>query len=226
MLKPRKRLVKSKLKEDKLLTFTFRVQETFRTYRKTVSYILATVLVLVVAYGLVSSSKRSAIQQSAFEELMARDAYSRGELDETLSRIEVILNEYPNSPSAASALMLKGRIYQQRGEYAMAEEAFKEVTRKFPDNDYLAFGAYYALGSIYYGKRDYSESAKYYQGAAKRYPHHFNAPYALVEAAGSLEKISKYEEAGRLYRTVLKEYPKSRVADKARTNLSELEFMG
>lgn len=226
MLKPRKRLVKSKIKEDKLITYTVKSQAYAKENWKTLGYGIVAVIIIIVAIGMFSISKRSAETQSTFDEMMARDAYARGEFEETLTRIDGILEEYSNTNSAASALMLKGRIFQQSGDHAAAEEAYREVARKFSHEEYLCFGANISLAVIARGREDFSLAADKYLEAASKFPGHFNSPVALFEAGTCLEKISKYDEAKRAYSRILKDYPKSRSADKARNNLADIEFMG
>jgi len=121
--------------------------------------------------------------------------------------------------------MLKGRIYEQRGEFAQAEEVYNTIVRKHSNNPYIGHAAYIGLGSIEYGRGENAKAASFYKEAAMKFPDHFNAPNALVLAGESLTKISRYDEAKRMYGIVLKKYPKSRSANSARNNLAELEFM-
>jgi len=225
MLKPRKRLVKAKLKEDKLLIYTAKTQNFLQSSWKTIAYGLAAVIIIVGVLGIIIASQRANRIESAFEELMIRDAYQRGEFDETLTHINAVLDDFSGTPSAAAALMLKGRIHQQRSEYESAKEAFIQVTQKYSDCSYLAFGAYFALGAIAYGQEHYVEAAQFYQDAARRYPKHFNAPVALLVSGDCFKKTARYDDAKRTYQMILKQYSKSRSADKARNNLADLEFM-
>jgi len=156
---------------------------------------------------------------------LARDAYSRGEMDETLRRINVILDDYSGTSTVPTALMLKGRIYEQRGEFAQAEEVYNTIVRKHSNSPYIAHAAYIGLASIEFGRGENAKAASYYEDAAMKFQDHFNAPNALVQAGECLSKISRYEEAKRIYSIVLKQYPKSRSANSARSNLAELEFM-
>jgi len=226
MLKPRKRLVKSKLKEDKLVTYTVKAQAYLNKNWRNLSYGFGILVIVIVGFSVLNWSNRSAEIQSTFDDMLARDAYARGALDETLTRVERILEDYSRTPSAASALMLKGRILQQRGNFPAAEEAYREVARRFSDEEYLSFGANFSLAIIAYGREDYSLAAAKYLDAANKHPEHFNCPNALLEAGNCFVKISKYDDAKRAYRRILKNYPKSRSADKARNKLADLDFMG
>ena len=224
MLKPKKRLVKAQIKEDKLLKFTARAQKVVDKYWKHAAIVLAAVVVIILAFNFVLAARESKNSEAALQELKVRDAYSRGDFDETLRLINTILDDYPGTPSVPAALMLMGRIYQQRGEYDQAVEIFEKIIRKYSGNSYLAFGAYVGIGAIEFGRAEYEKAADNYKAAASKYPDHFNAPDAFVRSGESYQKINRYEDAKHVYRLVLKQYPKSRSANTAREKLAELEF--
>ena len=225
MLKPRKRLVKAKLKEDKLLVFTAKAQRYIRQNRRSITFATVGVLVVVCGFAVYNWSQRAEAAEAALDELLMRDAYARGELDSVLVRADRILDDYPRTSSAAAALMLKGRVHESRGEYEEAIETYERLLRKHSGEKYLAFGACYALGTIYLGKDDLEQAADFYLKAANDYPDHFNAPNALLEAGKCLEKLSRYEQAKRAYHKIIAEYPKSRTVNRARQRLTGIEFM-
>ena len=225
MLKPRKRLVKAKLKEDKLLTFTAKFQVFISRYRRYLMYGAAAVVVIGVLGIVTLWSKANARKQAAFVELLARDAYARSDLDETLTQVNIILEDFPGTRAAAQALMLKGRVYEQRGDLDEAARLFQQVIDDYRDQTYLASGAFNALGAIYYGRGDWVEAARYYLEGANRYPTHFNTPENLLEAGRCLKKARRYDQARQALRKVITDYPKSDSVAKARSELEEIEFM-
>jgi len=225
MLKPRKRLVKERIEEDSILTYTAKSEKIIKAYWKRAGYVLAVIVIIFAVFTVQNMSKKNAGAEAEYEEMLARDAFSTNDFDEALKHINILVSDYSGTPAAASALMMQGRINQQRGEYEQASEAFKQIVGKHMDCQYLAFGAFVGLGTIEYGNGNFSKAADHYQAAVKNFPDHFNAPVALIEAGKCLEKISKYEEAKQVYNRILKQYPKSRSANSARDNLAELEFM-
>jgi len=225
MLKPRKRLVKAKLKEDRFVIFTAKAEVWFEQNRRHVIYGAGGIIVVVALAVAMGWSKSNATKNAAFQELLARDAYARTDYDSTLIRANAILEDFSGTSSAAVALMLKGRVYEQRGQFEEAEEAFKQVVDDYSEHEYLAFGAYYGLAMIALGRSDWNNAGDIYAKAASKYPHHFNAAVALLEAGKAYEKANRYPQARVAYRTILTDYPKARSADAARDNLAKLEFM-
>jgi TolA-binding protein len=225
MLKPRKRLAKTKLKEDRFVIFTAQAEAWFEQHRKQALYGILALVVLLAAGIAFKLSKSSAEENASFQELMARDAFARSDLDSTLVRANAILDDYSGTNAAAVALMLKGRVYETRAQYDDAVKAYQDLVKDYGNREYLAFGAYYALATISIGKGDYEKAGDLYSQAANKYPSHFNASVALLEAGKAFEKIHNYPQAKAAYKKAISDYPKSRASDTARDNLAKLEFM-
>ncbi len=225
MIKPKKRLVRAKLKEDRFVIFTAKAETWLETHRKEVLYGISG-LILIVAAGFVFNwSKADTEKKAAYEELLARDAYTRAALDSALIRSDVIIDDYSGASSAGIALMIKGRVNEARGDFDKAIEAYEKVIDDFSNQEYVGFGAYYALGTIALGRSEYEKASEYYGKAASNFPKHFSAPDALIETAKAQEKAGHFAQAKTAYRKILSDYPKSRSADIARDNLAKLEFM-
>lgn len=225
MLKPKKRLVKAQLKEDQFVLYTAHAEAWFEMHRKEV-FLGFGALVLVVAGVFLFNWSRSAANDSAlFQELLARDALARSDLDSAMIKSDAILEDYSGTNSAAVASMVKGRVYEARGQFEDAEKTYQKVADSYSSNKYLGFGAYYALASIALGKSDYDKAGELFLKAASKYSDHFNAAQALLEAGKAYEKANKFPEAKRAYQKAIKDYPKSRATDTARDNLAKVEFM-
>lgn len=208
-----------------MLIFVAKAQTFAQKYQKHILYGIIALVIVIGGSAAAIWAKKSSAADAVFEELLLRDAYARNNLDETLQRADDIINRYSSTPSAAVAWMLKGRVFQQRGNYDLAEDSFNALIRNHSSEKYLGFAAHYALGNISYGKKNYLEAAQHYQRAASRYPDHFHAAPALLDAGISYEKSKRYEDAKRVYRLILTKYDKSRSVDGARRNLELLEFM-
>ncbi len=225
MLKPKKRLLKAKAEEDKLTTFIDNTRRLLGQYGQWMLYGLAGIVVVLAISMVLQRTKSSTESEAAFDELLIRDAYSRGQMDEALIKAEEVIADFAGTQSAGVALSVKARIHEQRGEFELAIQAYKKLIDEHGDQPYLAFGGYYSLGIIYSGQSDHEQAAKYYRLAAQKYPDHFNAPVCLVEAGRALKKINRYDEAKQMYQQVLEDYPKSRAVSMARDDLAEIEFM-
>ncbi|MBM3328826.1 MAG: tetratricopeptide repeat protein [Calditrichaeota bacterium] len=225
MLKPSKRITKAQLKEDQFLLATARIEKWFETNRRTVLYALVGLLVLGGGLAAYTWSRASAQKDAAFAEMQARDAFSRADFDSAMILAEGVIENFEGTKAAASAWMLKGKIHEQRSEFVEAAKAFERITHKYAGEEYLAFGAHYALGSMDFGNREFEKAARHFDLAARNFPKHFNAPVALVKGGEALERLQKYDQARGFYQRVVSKYPKSRAADGARESLAKIEFM-
>jgi tetratricopeptide (TPR) repeat protein len=225
MLKPRKRLVKAKLKEDKLLTFIARAQAWATKSQKPLLYGVGAAVVLAAGFTAIRVSRVSAGKTAAYEELLARDAFSRGDLDDALNRANAIASDYSGTHSASVASLLQGRIYEQRGELDEAEKAYRKLLGEYAGDEYLGFGALIGLGAVAYGREDFIQAGEFYKRAADKFPHHFSAAEALLNAGRAFKKGGKLDEARRVWRLALSGYPKSRLAGEIRGELENVEFM-
>ena len=225
MLKPRKRLVKAKLKEDKLMVFIARVQGWAFKNQKLLLYVVGAIVVIAAGISAISLSRAAAQKSAAYEELLARDAFARGNLDEALNRANTIVSDYSGTRSASMALLLQGLIYEQRGDLDKAEEAYQELADDYAGDQYLGFNAQVRLGAVAYGKEEYNNAGELYLKAANAFPQHFSAPEALLNAGKAFQKGGKLDEARKVWRKALTEYPKSRLAGDIRTSLENVEFI-
>jgi tetratricopeptide (TPR) repeat protein len=225
MLKPKKRLLKAKAEEDKLTTFLKNSRNILDQYGQWILYGLVGVVVVIAISLVLQRNNSSTESEAAFDELLIRDAYSRGQMDEALIKAEEVIADYAGTQSAGIALSVKARIHEQRGESEHAIQAYNKLVDGYSDLPYLAFGGYYSLGIIYSGQGDYEKASLNYRLGAQKYPDHFNAAVCLVEAGRALKKINRYDEAKRLFQEALDKYPKSRAISTARNDLAEIEFM-
>jgi TolA-binding protein len=225
MLKPKKRLVKAKLKEDRFVIFTAQAEAWFETHRRELMYGAVAVVVVVAGIFVYNWSRTTAANNAMFDELLVRDAFARSDLDSAMIRADAIIEDYSGTNSAAVALMVKGRVQEARAQFDDAVKTYQQVVDDYSSNKYLGFGAYYALATIALGRLDYSKAGELYSKAADKYADHYNASTALLEAGKAYEKANKYPEAKQVYRKVISDYPKSRSTDTARDNLAKLEFM-
>jgi tetratricopeptide (TPR) repeat protein len=97
--------------------------------------------------------------------------------------------------------------------------------KKFIDSTYFGFShtmAFYALGNIYYGQKEYLEAKKYLVRFADKEPGSHLAPMALMKAAIALEEANDLKSALELYRRLENRYSDSIIADQIYFNTAGL----
>ncbi len=225
MLKPKRGLLKAKVEEDKILTYTAKARTMYADHGRNLLYGVAAIVAIFVVMMFLRWSGSGAENEAAFDELLIRDAYSRGQMEEAMIKAEEVIADYSGTTSAAVALSVKGKIHEHRGEFELAIQAYEQLISEHADKPYLGFGGYFSLGIVHHGQGDLEQAAHYYQMAAQKYPDHFNAPVSLVEAGRAYKKVNRYDEAKKMFNLAMTKYPKSRVANSARDGLAEIVFM-
>lgn len=225
MLKPRKSLIKTVEKKSNLLTFSEKAQLFYEQYGRHSTYVLIGLVIVFGGWFGYRLIQQSSFSKADYAEMIARDAFAKGDYDAALQKVDAIIADYGSAPAAGSAMMMKGRIHESRSELDMAIQAYEKLIRKNSNQPYLVFNATYALGAINNGRGDYEKGAKYYRQAAQDLPEHFYAPQALLDAGRSYRKINKRDDAKEMFRTIITKYAKAREANDARTELAELDFI-
>jgi TolA-binding protein len=73
------------------------------------------------------------------------------------------------------------------------------------------------IGDIHFARNDFETASKAYLRVALLYDHPELTPESLFKAGECLEKTGKPDEASKLYEELIKKYPDSGYAAKAKT---------
>ncbi|MGM0634731.1 MAG: tetratricopeptide repeat protein [Bacteroidota bacterium] len=81
--------------------------------------------------------------------------------DEALQIFEAVIAEFEQEPIADEVLYRMAKIYEEKGDYEAAIEAYKQIV-KYHGDDILADNAFFALGAIYENQLDDPQKAQEY----------------------------------------------------------------
>lgn len=95
-----------------------------------------------------------------------------------------------------------------KGDYDVAESAFRQFLQAYP-KDPLAADAQYWVGESLYARQDFRGSADAFLSGYKQYPKSGKAADMLLKLGMSLAGLNQREAACATYAEVLKQYPKS-----------------
>ncbi|HUK66433.1 MAG TPA: tol-pal system protein YbgF, partial [Anaeromyxobacteraceae bacterium] len=108
-----------------------------------------------------------------------------------------------------------------KGERAVARELYDQFARKWP-NDPRAADAHFRIGEILFGDKHYREAILEYGKVAQDFPRSDKAPDALLRTGESMLNLDLRDDARGLFQEVVKRYPHTTAAQRARARLSEL----
>ena len=98
--------------------------------------------------------------------------------------------------------------YVLHKDYALAEQAFRDFMRKYPDERLLP-DAQYWLGESLYQRQRYRDAAESFLAVSTKYEHAGKAPDALLRLGQSLAALQQKEAACATLTEVGRKYPKA-----------------
>jgi tol-pal system protein YbgF len=117
--------------------------------------------------------------------------------------------------TSSTELYLKAFADYASGRYPEAIKGFVAFVRNYPANDY-AGNAQYWLGECYYALENYEQAVRELEKVEKLYPANSKVPDALLKMVPALRKLNRFERAREVTDTLLRRFPDSPAAQKAR----------
>ncbi len=130
----------------------------------------------------------------------------------------------PQYGSADQVYTQAMQAYRSR-DYWTALSKFGEVVTVYPQSD-LADNAYYWIGEIYYGWKNYPEAIRSFQTVSMMYPNGNKLPDAMLKMGYAYAEMRYYEMARSILNDVSMRFSNNtRIRDLAMKKLSELGTM-
>jgi tol-pal system protein YbgF len=98
--------------------------------------------------------------------------------------------------------------YVLHKDYALAEQAFRDFLKKYP-NERLLPDAQYWLGESLYQRQRYRDAAESFLAVSTKYEHAGKAPDSLLRLGQSLAAMNQKEAACATLAEVSRKYPKA-----------------
>jgi tetratricopeptide (TPR) repeat protein len=214
MLKPRKRITKKELKQDRLVTTYVKTTEFLRNNRKVVSssataLVIAVIVIIAYLNNRNSDNLKATTELSQVINLFNGGAYQtaiNGDPTRDITGLKSIVDNYGGSEAGERAKIYLADCYYYLGDYNNALKYFKDYDGS---DKLLEASADAGVAEIYEIRGDYQKSADYYDRAASRDPKNFLTPQYLIGAARSYIKIGKRDRAIELLDRVKKNFADS-----------------
>jgi tol-pal system protein YbgF len=116
----------------------------------------------------------------------------------------------------------KGLDQVHSGEFLSAVASFRTFLKSYPRSE-LSDNAQYWIAECYYAMRDYAKAIKEFQLVVERYPRSEKASGAVLKQGFSFAELGMTEEAKAFLNKVIKDYPGSEEAVRAKERMDKLE---
>ena len=143
-----------------------------------------------------------------------------GQWDEAFAIAQTIATDYPEFNQQHEVDYLLGRYYMNRAEFDHARGAYQRVLES-PTGAQTETSAMsqWMIGETHFMQRDYHQAIKAYHRVEVLHGFPQWQAAALLQAGKCHEMLGQWDEAGKLYSQILRDYQGTRVAEKANLRL-------
>ncbi len=223
MLKPKRRLTRREIKEDKLVTYAYKVTDFFNKNSKLVTGVgIALVLVAIIAVMMVRS-KKQAEQLASAKMAEAMIYYDQMNYDKAIPVLKEVIDKYDGTKSAGFATFYLANSYFNKKEYNKAIQYYQKYLDDYGDDDLMASSSLAGIASCLDAQGKTEAAAQKFEEAAKKYPKVYSAPDNLFNAALAYQKLGKKDQARRILEEIKKKYPNAYIKDDVEMLLAQLK---
>ncbi len=222
MLKPRKKLSKKALKEDKFIETTYKAQEFAKEYGKYLGYGVISLIILITAVTLYVNSKRNAEITASSEVSKIEQFYINKDYTTAISEFSRISNNFKGTRGGGKALFYLANCYFETKDYENAKTSYQSYVDDYGDNQDITSSAYAGVAACFEETGDYRTAAEWYLKAADKYSSCFLTPENLLDAGRCNKILGDQEEAKKVLNRLIKDYPDASIIEEAKGLLAQL----
>jgi len=223
MLKPRKKITKKKLKEDKLVTTVYKTQRFLETEWKKIVIGLGAALIIIFIGNYAYNSGLERENQAAGELFPYEFRYFAAAYDSTLvSGLEQFLVNYEDTDRAASATLYLANTYYYLGDYIKSEELYRKYIDDYSGPDFLKASALGGIAACFEQRKLFKDAAEYYDRAINKYPEVFVTSEHLLGAARVYIELGNPDIARERLEKVVEDYAGTNQALQAEYMIAQL----
>jgi tetratricopeptide (TPR) repeat protein len=217
MLKPKKKISKKEIKEDRLVTTYFEATTWYQNNKKIVNGALTGIVILaivVVAYlNNVNANNLKATTELGeilnYYDQGNFDVAINGDLQQNVRGLQSIVDDYGSTKAGELATFYLANSYFAKAEYDKALQYYRDVN---VSDELVATSALAGAAACYEAKGDHEKAAATYEKAAFNSAKDVNVADNMFRAAQNYMNAGNKEKAVELFKKVKKDYPNSSVA--------------
>jgi tetratricopeptide (TPR) repeat protein len=215
MLKPKKKITKKELKQDKLVTWYFKFSEWTSIYQKkiTTGALILLGLILILYFVVIKPNQENKeIASTALANVMGFYDYRQYQIamegipERNVIGLKSIVSEYGSTEPGEIAKVYLGNCYFLLKDYDNALKYYQEFSGS---NKLYKVSALAGVASVYEVKKNYKEAADYFEKAAEKAADEIQTPENLFFAARNYNLANDKKKAVELLEKIKTNYPKS-----------------
>ncbi len=223
MLKPKRKLSKKELKQDKFVSSALQAKGYIEDNYRQVTTVVLVILAIVVAIMGYRYYHNQQVEKALTILGKAQLEYQNGNLPKAQSFLNRLIQNYGGTNASAQGEFLLANIYYQQNNFAEAKRLFNNFIDDYDESKILIASGYAGYAACLEHEEKYAEAAENYILAQKKAPDFVEAPNYLYLAAQNYINIGQYAEARRWLEKIREDYPDSPRSDDAIASLIQLE---
>lgn len=170
MLKPKKKITKQDLKEDKFVKFTLQAKTYLDENSKQVFYMVSGILAIILIVIIFVYVHNTKVEEAGAQLGIAQVEYSNLNYDKAIKRLEKLIDNYGGTDESDQGLFLLANILYQKDKFEDAKKYFEEFVDSYSGSNILLASGIAGLAACYEKENKFSEAAESYAKAAATAP--------------------------------------------------------
>jgi TolA-binding protein len=221
MLTPKKKLTKREMKEDKLVTTWFKMNDWLSQHSREMLMAVGAAVVIGGLFFLFTWLEARDEQNAAEKFALARAEYNQQNYAGAIPVLEKLISEHGGTKSAGLAMIYLANAYLQTKDYANAEKYYQRYLDDGDNDPILTVSAASGAAATYEERNEYEKAAKLYEDAANEHNDSYRAPELLISAARCYKQAGQAEGARRALQKLIDKYPQSNLVEDAKLLMAE-----
>jgi len=219
MLKPRKKISKKEIKEDKFVEVALNARAYLEENYQRVSIIVISIfaVILIVMYWNYRENVKA--EQSSALLGKAQLEYQNLNYSKAKEFIITLMEEYPGTEAAEQGIFLYANLLYQEKNYEEAKHYYKEFIDSYSGSNILIASGMAGYAACLEKENNYEEAAEYYLRAQNKAENFVEASDYLYLAGLNFKSAGNYEKAQEAFETIIEEYEDSERYSDAKAEL-------
>lgn len=206
---------KKKMKEDELAHFLANAEEWAKKYWKHFTYVLGSIVVLVIIILLVSQSKKNAEFDARYELAKVKQLINASDFEKSIDELYKIIKNYRGTTTAKEAQLYLGKLYLLQNNADSAIFVFQRFIDRSSPKDLLTIAAMNGLATAKETKKMFDEAYNLYMKVYQLSPMGVMAPQALYDAARVALLADQPEKAKEAALKLIYQFPNASIKAQA-----------
>jgi len=215
------RITKREIKEDKFVTFAFKVNEWIQRHLNEVLIGAGGVILVAVVVFFIFSSRAKRERKAAELLGKAHLELQGGNIGMAVGDLQTVVNKYGGTKSEKDATFFLASAYFYARDYIQAQSFFERYLKKYKGDPLVSASAQAAIAECHLQRGNFAQAGENFVKAASLNPRGFLAPQYLLEAALAYLQANQKEKARKILNELITQHPDSREAYRAKMLLAE-----